>query len=92
MILFTCRIGLKWVGGGMGRGSDEGYWWGHGGEGYWWGHGVRVIVKERGEEHWGCSADRWRKKTHSHLTSLLGPSMGPRVSKVMKSKLQRRIA
>lgn len=42
MILFTCLIGLKWVAGrgaAMGRGS---------GEGYWWGHGVRGIVEERG--------------------------------------------
>lgn len=66
----------------MGRGS---------GEGYWWGHGVRGIVEERGESIGGVWLTGGKKK-HSHLTSLLYPSMGPHVSKVMKSKLQHRIA
>lgn len=44
MILFTCLIGLKWVGGRWVRGP---------GEGYWWGHGVRGIVAERGESTGG---------------------------------------
>lgn len=57
--------------------------------------GWGVLLRREGWEHWGCGADRWKeekKKKHSHLTSLLYPSMGPRVSKVMKSKLQHRIA
>lgn len=38
----------------MGRGS---------GEGYWWGHGVRVIVEESGESIGvGVGGDRWREK------------------------------
>lgn len=65
----------------MGRGS---------GEGYWWGHRVRGIVEERGESIGGEGLTGGEKP--SHLTSLLYPSMGPRVSRVMKSKLQNRIA
>lgn len=56
MILFTCLIGLKWVVGreeGVGRGS---------GEGYWWGHGVRGIVEERGESIEGAGLTGGRKK------------------------------
>lgn len=59
------------------------------GEGYWWGHGVRGIVGERGESIGGAGLTGGKK--HSHLTSLLS-TMGPCVSKVMKSKLQHRIA
>lgn len=83
MILFTCLIGLKWVGGwrgAMGRGS---------GKGYWWGHRVRGIVLRRGVSIGDVGLTGGK---NSHLTSLLYPSMGPRVSKVMKSKLQHRIA
>lgn len=50
----------------MGRGSCEGYLWGH---------GVRSIVGDRGE--WagrGCSADRWREKKIKTLLSDWPPS------------------
>lgn len=52
--------------------------------------GVRGIVGERGESTGGVGLTGGKK--HSHLTSLLSPSMGPCVSKVMKSKLQHRTA
>lgn len=71
----------------MGRGS---------GEGYWWGHGVRGIVGERVEStgvggyEGGEGLTGGKKKKTLGLAS--SSSMGPCVSKVMKSKLQHRIA
>lgn len=59
MILFTCLIGLKWVAGrgaAMGRGS---------GEGYWWGHGVRGIVEERGESIGAAGLTGGKKKKNT---------------------------
>lgn len=32
---------------------------------------MRGIVEEKGESTVGCGADRWKRKPHSHLTSLL---------------------
>lgn len=60
------------------------------GEGYWWGHGVRGIVEERGESTGGEGLTGGKKKKTLGLAS--SASLGPCVSKVMKSKLQQRIA
>lgn len=60
MILFTCLIGLKWVGGRgvtMGRRS---------GEGWWWGQGVRGIVEERGESIGGAGLTGGKKHSSDY--------------------------
>lgn len=89
MILFTCLIGLKWVGGWGGyKGGGSG-----GGVGVIGGDTGWGVLFQRGLRALGVGADRWRKKKPlSHLTSLLYPSMRPRMSKVMKPKLQHKIA
>lgn len=58
---------------------------------------MRGIVAERGESTGGRGLTGGKKKQqqknlHSHLTSLLYPSLRPHMSKVMKSKLQHKIA
>lgn len=62
MILFTCLIGLKWVGGRWVRGP---------GEGYWWGHGVRGIVAERGESTGGRGWQVEKKNNNKKTPTLI---------------------
>lgn len=62
MILFTCLIGLKWVGGRWVRGAGWGLLVGTRGEGY---------CCREGWEHWGSGADRWEKKTTTKKNSTL---------------------
>lgn len=70
----------------MGRGSCEGYWWGH---------GVRSIVEEMGERIGGAVMTGGGKKIICNKivykppsSDQPPPSIRPYTSKVMKSKLQ----